>query len=179
MADFLPAVAKTLQYEGGLVDNPADLGGLTNFGISLKSHPELSAADVQKMTRSQAIGIYHEQYWPPPYSEIQDQGVASTLFDFGVTSGVMTAVKILQAVLFDPRLVELGDFAFLSSNLPGLAEDGRFGDHTLYVLNKANARAIRVDYCAARMKYYASLGRPEFLHAWFVRSIDVLLGIEV
>jgi lysozyme family protein len=179
MADFLPAVAKTLQYEGGLVSNPGDPGGLTNFGISLKSHPELSQADIQHMPRSRAIGIYHEQYWPPAYSEIQDQGVASTLFDFGVTSGVVTAVKILQAVLFSPHLVELGDFAFLHSNLPGVAEDGCFGANTLYVLNKANARAIRVDYCAARLKYYASLGRPEFLHAWFVRSIDVLLGIEV
>ena len=36
MADFKQAIAKVLKNEGGYVDNPNDLGGTTNFGISLR-----------------------------------------------------------------------------------------------------------------------------------------------
>jgi lysozyme family protein len=173
MADFLIAVAKTLQYEGGLVNESSDPGGLTNFGISHKSHPELTPTEIQSMTRSRAIGIYREKYWPGIYGEIHDQAVANTLFDFGVTSGVATAIKLLQTVLFHPGLLGSTSFGFLRER--GSALDGQFGPNTVYVLNTGNQRSVRVDFAAARMQFYASLGRPEFLHSWFSRSIDALL----
>jgi len=39
---FDQAVEVILKHEGGLADNPNDPGGITNFGISKRSYPELS-----------------------------------------------------------------------------------------------------------------------------------------
>lgn len=163
MADFQVAVAKTLEYEGGLVDNPEDPGGLTNFGIALNEHPELTAADIRALTAAGAAAMYHKQYWPDLYDQIEDQALAATLFDFGVTSGQATAVKALQAVL-------------VASHALAAAPDGVFGPRTLSSINLSAARALRVAFTAARLQFYASLGKPQFLHSWFARTIDVLLG---
>ena len=57
MADFQLALAFTLKQEGGLVDNPADPGGLTNYGIALNVHPELTADDIRTMTPERAAAI--------------------------------------------------------------------------------------------------------------------------
>lgn len=155
MADFLTAVAKTIEYEGGLVDDPDDPGGLTNFGIALKEHPELTASDIRMMTRTRAIGIYREKYWNDLYGQIEEQVVATSLFDWGVTSYPPTAVKGLQAIL-------------------PVEKDGAFGLKTLYAVN--NAANLRVNLTVARLRFYMNLGRPEFLHSWLFRSIDVLVG---
>ena len=37
---FERAVARVLSDEGGYVDNPADPGGETNFGISKREYPD-------------------------------------------------------------------------------------------------------------------------------------------
>lgn len=176
VADFLKAVEKTLSYEGGLASDPNDPGGLTNFGISLRAHPELTPADIQTMTRQRAIGIYRGRYWFESYSEIADQAIANTLFDFGVTSGVQTAVKILQIMLYKPALLDGCRFDFISSGVGCPPDvDGHFGDATLYSVNVAAQRALRVAYVAARLSFYCSIGKANYLRSWFSRSIDALL----
>ena len=159
MADFQKAVLKTLRYEGGLVDNPADPGGLTNHGISIAAHPEFTAAQIRDMSVGQASLIYCDKYWEPIYDEIVDQILAEQLFDFGVTSGVRTAIQTLQGVIF---------------HRGGPAIDGFFGNTTLAQAN-AGGRQLRVNFVAERLRFYAALNRPEFLHSWFSRTIDALL----
>jgi lysozyme family protein len=53
---FLEAVAHLLHDEGGYVDNPADPGGETNFGISKQSYPDV---DIKNLTAEQATEIYY------------------------------------------------------------------------------------------------------------------------
>ena len=160
MADFLTAVTKTLTYEGGLVENPSDPGGLTNFGIALNAHPELTADDIRMMTRTRAIGIYRQQYWPDIYSEIESQPAANQLFDFGVTSGIHTAVETLQGVIF------MGG---------GAAHDGAFGPATLAAMNRQDPAQLAKEFTVERLRFYAGLGKPQFFHSWFSRAIDALL----
>lgn len=160
MADFLTAVTKTLNYEGGLVDNPADPGGLTNFGISLRAHPDLTADDIRTMTRNRAVGIYRQKYWLNLYDQIESQPVANSLFDFGVTSGIHTAVQALQGVLF-------------MQGTP--AQDGQFGLNTLYAMNRQKESTLLQEFTVERLRFYAGLAKPQFLHSWFARTIDALL----
>jgi len=49
MADFDPAVAKTLIREGGarFTDNPDDRGGATKYGISQRAYP---GVDIPSLT---------------------------------------------------------------------------------------------------------------------------------
>lgn len=154
MADFLTAVGKTLGYEGGLVDNPADPGGLTNFGISQRAHPELTAEDIRTMTRSRAMGIYRQKYWLDLYDQVQDQAAVNSCFDFGVTSGVGTAIKILQGALSIP-------------------ETGIADQRTVWAAKQAHN--LRVNFTVARIRFYVDCNKLEFLHSWLTRTINALV----
>jgi lysozyme family protein len=153
MADFLQAVKITLSFEGGFVDDPADPGGATNFGITQKDLPDI---DIRSLTEQQAIAYYQEHYWKPFYSEINSQAVAWKIFDAGVNIGVGTAVKILQGAL-------------------GIEQDGAFGPNTLFVTNE-QGDALLEPFKAALCQHYQNLvGRNpllgKFLHGWLRRAI--------
>jgi lysozyme family protein len=159
MADFLIAVNKTLGYEDGLDDDPDDPGGLTNFGIALNKHPELTADDIRNMTRDRAIEIYRTSYWLDLYDQISSQVLANCLFDFGVTSGPITACKKLQAILFSHT---------------GGVPDGIFGEATLEATNR-NTQFYTKEFIVDRLRFYAGLNKPQFLKSWFTRTIDAML----
>lgn len=108
MADFLTAVAKTIIHEGGYVNNPADRGGPTKFGITQSDMP---GVDISGLQVTQAEAYYQEHYWKPLYSQITKQEVADKLFDMGVLFGVKTATRMLQTSMeSEIHLVSDGDF---------------------------------------------------------------------
>ena len=47
MSDFDKAFELVIGHEGGLVDHPADPGGLTKYGISKRAYPNL---DIRNLT---------------------------------------------------------------------------------------------------------------------------------
>jgi len=99
MANFDTAVVKTLIHEGGatLVDDPKDKGGLTRFGISQRSYPDL---DIRNLSEAQACAIYKEDYWDKVKGDrIDDQAVAEAVFDTAVNMGPRTAGRLLQIAL--------------------------------------------------------------------------------
>ena len=166
MADFLTWVTKVIGpgpgpggYEGGLVDNPSDPGGLTNYGIALNEHPELTADDIRSMTRTRAIGIYRQKYWNDLYDQISDQRLANALADFGVTSGPALAVETLQGLIFLHQ---------------GPALDGAFGPATLEATQIHMGPWLLTEYTRERLKLY-SKRNPEFWDSWFDRTIDALV----
>ena len=96
MSEFQPAVDLVLKHEGGLVDNPSDPGGLTNFGIALNRHPELTADDIRNMTLDRASQIYQTQYWTPYMEQEPDQRVANCALDCAVNQGPSVAKQLYQ-----------------------------------------------------------------------------------
>lgn len=148
MASFEEAIKETLKWEGGYVNNPADPGGETNFGITKRDHPDL---DIANLTVEQAIEIYRKDYWNPLYGLIDSQEVAGKIFDAGVNMGPRKAVKILQGVL-------------------AVTVDGLFGPGTLARTNYLGEAALD-PYKAALEAYYLSLvdKKPDlrrFLNGW-------------
>lgn len=127
MADFAVAVEKVLAHEGGLTTLPGDPGGTTNFGIAQASHPNV---DVTKLTRDDAIAIYHDEYWMT-WMDVEDQALANCLLDCAVNCGVSTC-------------------------------------YGLFV----HARSLR-EFQVARLMHYALLYKPQFLHSWISRTLDV------
>jgi len=156
VSDFMQAVQKTLIHEGGYVNNPADPGGATNFGIIQSDMP---GVDMRTITREQAIAYYAAHYWNDFYTQIVDQLLAEKLFDSGVLFGVKTAVKMLQITLV---------------NKVSLVTDGEFGPGTLSAVNQnANLlpayRTILINHCMNVVN-----NRPEssvFVSGW-VRRIN-------
>jgi lysozyme family protein len=62
------AIKKTLQYEGGYSNHPADPGGPTNWGITIADARKYwkagaTADDVKAMPQSVAVEIYRKRYW--------------------------------------------------------------------------------------------------------------------
>lgn len=105
MGDFDLSFDRLLGHEGGYVNNPADPGGETNWGISKRSYPQL---DIKKLTRNQAKEIYRRDFWDRINAGTLHDGVAHQLFDFAVNSGIETSVRYFQRAL-------------------GVADDGHWG----------------------------------------------------
>jgi len=93
---FARAVAHVLKMEGGLVDNPSDPGGLTQFGISQRAYPHL---DIRNLTQAQAAQIYHDDYWQKIHGDELPDEVSFALLDYAVNSGVGGAIRGLQRAI--------------------------------------------------------------------------------
>lgn len=140
MADFDQAVKVVLAHEGGFVNNPADPGGITNYGITLRflvDHPDfdvngdgkIDARDIKAMTATAAAAIYKQEWWDKyKYSDIRDQTLATKVFDYAVNMGASQAHKLLQRTI--------NSFFGMA-----LKDDGVIGPVTLSIINRFDADA--------------------------------------
>lgn len=85
-----------LAEEGGYVNNPADPGGETNFGISKRAYPN---TDIKNMTRDLAKAIYWADYWVFIHGDELPLPIALLMMDAAVNMGPSSAVHILQDAL--------------------------------------------------------------------------------
>ena len=149
---FDQAVNVILKHEGGLVNNPNDPGGITNFGISKRSYPEV---DIYNLTKEQAKEIYERDYWKPlRLYMIDNANVCLELFDFSVNAGLSRAVKMAQ-------------------KLAGTKEDGQLGGITANAINEFEGDFVKA-FKHSRIIYYESLARNNhnlkmFLNGWLNR----------
>jgi len=81
-----------LTYEGVYSNDPDDPGGVTKYGISKKSHPNV---DVENLTVDGAREIYRREYWIPAGCEQAAPKLAVVVFDSAVNCGVSRAVHWL------------------------------------------------------------------------------------
>jgi len=104
MADTVEdMIGRVIAREGGYVDNPADAGGPTKYGITLATlhdwrRAPVSAADVANLSETEARQIYRARY-VAPFGPGLDPRLLEELFDFGVNSGVGAPASALQTVL--------------------------------------------------------------------------------
>src|SRR5271169_2172410 len=91
--NFDQAFDRLLGNEGGYVNNPADPGGETNWGIAKRSYPSV---DIKNLTRDQAKAIYLRDFWLRGKMDQYDPAIAFQIFDIAVNSGIETGVRILQ-----------------------------------------------------------------------------------
>ena len=92
--DFLKAVNDLIDnWEGGYVDDPADPGGRTKYGISQRSYPDL---DVRNLTKDNAIDIYWRDFWDKYKldEKVNDPVMRAKVFNMGVLMGMLTALGL-------------------------------------------------------------------------------------
>lgn len=141
--------------EGGYVNDPDDPGGATNHGVTihtmrrlgldLTGDGQVTTADVRRLTRDQAVGIFIEHYFTRPRIDDLPTPLQPSVFDMYVNAGA-NAVKILQ------RLLRQMGF--------DIAVDGVIGPKTIAAAARAMAMAPDhlVDaYGIARRNYYFDL----------------------
>jgi len=165
-AVFNEALRFTLQWEGGYVNHPADIGGETNKGITARTYSSyrqrkgLPLKSVRDITDTEVQEIYRDQYWTSANCDLNVRPLAIVHFDTAVNFGVRGATEFLQEVL-------------------GVTIDGVYGSMTRAALAKANTSATAKRYCQARIDYrYRRVSRDPsqrvFLTGWLNRDNALL-----
>lgn len=120
-----------IKREGGYVNNPADRGGATNFGITeAVARASGFKGKMKDLPLSTAKDIYKKQYWiSPRFDQVNaiSNVVAEELLDTGVNCGTGFAKPLLQRAL--NLLNNQGQGGW-----PDLAIDGVYGAATLNAL---------------------------------------------
>lgn len=147
MAEFEPAVEYVLGNERGLVNNSADPGGLTNFGISQATYPHL---DIRNLTRDEAIEIYRRDYWK--FGAFTSQRVATKMLDIYVNLPPAHAIRLLQLSLLT-------------------IADGVLGPQTIEMANTADEGALIDELKARLVKYYVDANATAFELGEFRRAV--------
>jgi lysozyme family protein len=156
MATFELAIPIVLRHEGGYVNDPADPGGETNFGISKRSYPDV---DIKNLTQNEAMVIYRTHWWDRyNYGAIIPQAVANKIFDMAVNLGASRAHKIVQKVL-------------------QIDQDGIIGPATLAELNTQSSLKVIVGLQDTQAQFYRNLvladpSKQKFLQGWLNRAYD-------
>ena len=87
--------------EGKYSNDPADPGGETRYGISIRWHPEAKIFDLpEEEQEDEARRFYLEEYWTPHYSTIIDEDVRREVFEFAVHKNPRAANSLLQVAVF-------------------------------------------------------------------------------
>lgn len=92
--DFDTCVDQVLGEEAGYVNNPADPGGETKWGISKRAFPNL---DIANLSREDAIQVYKAHYWDP-LAPFNLQGMFQLVaFETAVNQGLSRVKGWLEA----------------------------------------------------------------------------------
>jgi lysozyme family protein len=156
---FLKAFEYLLKHEGGYVNDKADPGGETNFGISKRSYPNL---DIKNLTLDKAKEIYYRDFWlKGKYEQIEDENIAIKLFDLSVNMGINQANKLIQRAL---RATGVSVF-----------EDGIIGSVTLKAINKTDQTDLLAALKAEAAGHYRLIAnlnpsQKKFITGWLNRA---------
>lgn len=168
MADVKKLKPFILKWEGGFVNDPDDLGGATNKGVTIgtyreyrknKKLPEPTVDDLKHLSDDEWTDIMKTYYWNRwKADQIQNQSIANILVDWVWASGVH-GIKKPQALF-------------------GVEADGIVGPATLAVINNAPSQRDLFDRIKqARLDFVDSIchARPtneKFRRGWCNRIND-------
>jgi lysozyme family protein len=93
---FMDAVHHVFHWEGGLVEDPADPGGLTKYGISKRRYPHL---DITHLTKQQARQIYYRDFWLKYNYDLLPPLIGKKMLSISVNTGPTAAHGMLQRAL--------------------------------------------------------------------------------
>lgn len=132
MAYVKKLVPFILKWEGGFVNDPDDLGGVTNKGVTFATYsqyrkkkrmPDPTIDDLKNMSDDEWTEILKTMYWDRWKADrINSQSVANIIVDWLWASGIH-GIKRPQKIL-------------------GVTVDGVVGEKTLAALNKEDPKEL-------------------------------------
>ena len=161
-----------LKWEGGFVNDPDDLGGATNRGVTLatymqycrkKGYPVPTVERLKNLSDHEWTEILKTMYWDRwKADQIESQSVANILVDWVWASGNY-GIKIPQQLL-------------------GVTVDGIVGLKTLEAVNSRNSRELFDMIKIARFDFIEDIcrNRPannKFKRGWFNRINDFIFEL--
>lgn len=163
--DFEKAISYVLKHEGGFVNDPADNGGATKFGISSRFLKSIGMRHdvefVRNLTLEQAKRLYfYHFYIKNRLNHVKSLRIATKVLDIVVNVGNNKGIKIVQE----------------SANKwdCNLKVDGKMGNLTLTAVNKILARGEEEEMLRTLVKtlssFYLSLNNTRFIKGWLIRA---------
>ena len=157
-------IKRTVQREGGYVNDPTDRGGETNWGITKRVAKNYGYnGDMKDLSLETAVEIYKTKYWEPMrLDDIESNGIKELMFDAGVNHGTRWGVRLMQR-------------AFNTLSFDEIAEDGLIGPQTISAVNgyrwpdrlKLAMIFVRAEYFRAIVK--SDPTQKRFIGGWFNR----------
>ena len=182
----------TARWEGGLSDDKADRGGLTNYGVCIEFLKDFASSDdkrtflaslgvhplpvtrdtIRNLTIPQARAIFKREFWDSLHLDDMPIQMGVLLYDAAVNSGRSRSVKLAQR-----------GFNAVSAQKSSLAVDGILGPLTRAALANNNTREVRSAIVTARENFYKDIVRNNasqyvFLKGWLNRAADLRRYME-
>lgn len=143
-------------------DHPADRGGPTKWGITLKAWGDylgrsVSAFNVQGITEQEARVFYHQKYIiEPGFDRLHNNFLIAMAVDAGVNHGPRRAVKWLQRAV-------------------GAVQDGVLGPNTAQAVNRQDEICTALKFLSYRVKFYGHIvtrdpSQAVFAKGWNARA---------
>lgn len=174
MANYEQALQWILSHEGGYVNDPDDPGGETYKGVARKMNSKWDGwlvvdmlkrqsgfpANLDKDTELQEAvkSFYQINYWDRIKGDhIQNQEVATSIFDFAVNAGVSTSSSLAQLVV-------------------GTTQDGVIGNQSIAQINSFDPEHFIASFTVAKIARYISIvkKRPtskKYFYGWVCRAL--------
>lgn len=153
---FDKALSHVLMHEGGYVNDPTDMGGETNHGITFKTAKDHGYnGSMKDIPMSVVAEIYKKGYWDRCHCDELPLEIRYAVFDAAVNHGSSRSAKFLQKSC-------------------GAVSDGMIGPNTLKKARLSTRQAFqreRSDYYVAIVKNKPS--QIKFLKGWLRRLNDV------
>jgi lysozyme family protein len=179
MSYLQEAINFTRVNEGGVSNNPADKGGLTNLGITLATLREVSAKvhghdfDLNRDGKIDGIDLLmlHEDdvefivtdecYWVSLLDRLS-RGMAIKIFDFRFNMGIRSGTKILQTAVN----------TILSDSV---AVDGFLGVQTITLANRIDQFTLYRSVVNVACTHYVAIAKYDstqlgFVSGWINRA---------
>lgn len=135
-----------------------DSGGATHWGISERANPDV---DVERLSREDAIRIYHDRYWRPCRGDDLPPAIALAYFAAFVNMKPDAATRCLQRAIGSVKV------------------DGLLGPKTLGAARVFTpASELRARFTRSCVEYYLSLTEHvpfylQYRHGWIGRVARV------
>lgn len=127
--DYKSIIEKVIETEGGYVNDPADSGGPTKYGITQNTLSSwigrrATVEDVKALSIDTATEIYTSEYYFKPRIDQMPEAIQDIALDTSVLHGPYNAVRMIQNVIN-------------ASGIAAVDTDGVAGPETLKALGEA------------------------------------------
>ena len=165
MSNFNESLQYVLKKEGGYVNDPNDKGGETYKGVARNIWPQwngwkfVDAKDWDKAD-SRIESFYKENFWDKCKLDlVEDNEIATSLFDFAVNAGVKTSIMLAQKAV-------------------GVDSDGIIGEKTISAINECDSSDFLAAFALVKIARYISIckknpSQKKYFFGWVCRTLDV------